>query len=188
MAKRKYIDWDSIEPLYRAGSLSNCDICRQYEADHKNSQTWRLTVSEAAIRKHAKAKGWKKNLAQKVKEQVRENLVRSEVRDSNQSHQGQSDQEIIEQAAEAGSGVVLRHRKEINSLATVESKLLLELETLPKAGKVTLKDKSIILKNITHVRAQRIVLERQAYNLDDENNNDAPSKIIITRKTRDCEE
>lgn len=177
MAKRKYVDWDSIEPLYRQGHLSNYEICRQYAADHVNSQTWKITVAEAAIRKQAKAKGWEKDLAGKVRRQVKENVVRSQVRNANQN-QKRSDQEIVDQAAEAGSNVVLRHQREITSLSEVEGNLLEELRN-EKDDKTSLKDKSIILKNIAHVRAQRIALERQAHNLDDDSNKGAED-IFVT--------
>ena len=176
--KRKLIDWDSVEPLFRAGSLSNCDICRRYAADHVNSQVWKITVAESAIRKQAKLKNWQKNLADKVKNQIKENLVRNEVRGS---HQKLSDNEIVEKVAEAGSNVVIRHRKEIVALLKHEDELLTELAGNPKKlylstfqGTIiekkvglTVTEKSITLKNLAAVRAQRITLERQAHSLDD---------------------
>ena len=189
MAKRKLIDWESIEPLYRAGNLSNCEICRQYEADHTHSQTWKTTVTEAAIRKKAKENNWQKNLADKVKKQVRENLVRNDVRTSNRTNSGASDQEIIEQAAEVGSGVILRHRDEIAILLKHETSLLDELQNSPKKSymanfqgqiisedvELTVKEKSATLKDLAAVRAQRIALERQAYSLDDDSGNNRES-------------
>ncbi len=169
MTKRKYTDWDSIEPMYRAGAWSNCEICRQYAADHVNSQVWSRTVCEKSIRLQAKKKGWEKNLAEKVKEQVRENLVRAVVRiDSekkNISDQKLTDKAIIEKAAEAGSNVILRHRREIADLVDRENVLLTRLDDSDQS--TTLKDQSTILKNIAAVRAQRIALERQAHALDD---------------------
>jgi len=92
---RKVVDWDSVEPLYRAGILSNYEVAQQYAADHKHSQTWKQTVAESAIRKKAKEKGWEKNLAGRIKERVREKLVRDDVRNANLS-----DAEIVEQASE----------------------------------------------------------------------------------------
>ncbi|WP_022667905.1 hypothetical protein [Desulfospira joergensenii] len=177
---RKLIDWDSIKPLYRLGTLSNYQICEQYEQDHKNSQTWKKTVTEAAIRKHAKIKKWKKNLAGKVKKEIQEKLVRTEVRTANQDNL--SDDEIIENAAEAGSQVIFRHRKEIRCLIELENKFLLELGTDPtklhfatyqgdifsEECDLTVSEKAATLKNLTEVRAKRIALERQAYNLDEE--------------------
>lgn len=177
----KRINHDYIEPLYRAGKLSNCEICRQYEEDHKGQKKWKPTVSESAIRKRAKEKGWEKNLASKVKQQVKENLVRHEVRDLHNSHQVASDQEIIKKAAEVGSGVILRHRSEIKALLAIEDQLLSQIETAQKSymanyqGQIisqevelTVKEKSATLKDLADVRAKRIALERQAYNLDED--------------------
>jgi hypothetical protein len=176
MAKRKYIDWDSIEPIYREGNLSNCDICRQYESDHTNSQTYRITVTETAIRKQAKVKNWKKNLAGKVKTQIEENLVRDEVRDSNQKL---SDSEIINKAAQSGSNIILRHRREIFELARYEHNLLIDLGL--NEDEDTLKDRSIILKNITDTMVKRINLERQANNLDKDDADREKARIKVER-------
>lgn len=180
MAKRKFIDWDSIEPLYRAGAMSLNDICRQYEADHVNSQVWKTTVTHAAIIKKAKDKKWTKNLVSKVSERIQEKLVTSLVTGCNQDRP-LSDQDIIERAAEVGSQVVFRHRDEIKALLAHEQRLLVMLEGGPKKlylstfqGKIlekevslTVKEQSATLKDLAAVRAQRIVLERQAHNLDD---------------------
>lgn len=202
MGKRKFIDWDSIEPLYRAGQLSLNGICAQYAEDHKNSQTWKKTITHGAIVKKAKAKGWSRNLAGKVKERVKEKLVTSLVTGCDKGKSGGSDEEIIERAAEAGSNVVLRHRVEINALLEHENALLQELIDRPKKlymanyqGKIiskeielTIKERSATLKDLASVRAQRIALERQAHNLDDNPEGEGPSKIVIKRKTRDSEE
>lgn len=179
---RKRVDWDSIYPLYRIGNLSNYQITTQYAADHKNSQTYKPTVSEAMIRKHAKLKKWKKNLAKDVSQKVKEKLVRNQVRNANQKDCKLTDEEIIDQAAEAGANVVTRHREEIRALIRYEEDLLDELGGDPikfhisnHMGKVkktklslTLKERTTILKDLTICKAKRIALERQAHNIDDE--------------------
>ena len=200
MAKRKLINWDYIEPLYRVGALSNYEIAAQYSEVHKDSGTWKTSVSEAVIRKQAKAKGWKKNLADRVKTRVRENLVRGK-----STHAHMSDEEVVHQAAETGSNVVLRHREEITALITHEDKLLEDLGGAPQKIHVssyqgditetklglTVKEKAETLKALAQVRAQRIALEREAYNLDTPETDDdkAMKKTrIVRRKTRDTEE
>lgn len=193
MAKRKFIDWDSIEPLYRAGSMSNYEICRQYEADHKNSQVWKRTVAESAIRKRAKDKKWQKNIANEVKKQIREKLVRNQVRSAHQDNEGGSDQELIDHAADAGVNIVLRHRAEILELLEHEKALLEELKDSPQKsymanyqGEIisqdvglTVKEKSATLKDLAAIRAQRIALERQAHNLEDYSQK-GPQDIFVT--------
>ena len=67
MAERKSVDWEAIEREYRAGQLSVREIART------------SGVTETAIRKHAKADGWTRALAEKVREAVREKLVRGRI-------------------------------------------------------------------------------------------------------------
>jgi len=96
-------------------------------------------------------------------------FVRNKVRTADQD-QSLSDSEIIEQAAEAGSQIVLRHQREIAALIAHEETLLLELETAKKlfitqypggivkeAVDMTVKEQSSTLKDLAAVRAQRIV-------------------------------
>jgi hypothetical protein len=82
MTERKSVDWEAIEREYRAGQLSVREIAR------------RSGVTEGAVRKHAKDGGWTRALAEKVREAVRERLVRG---DSSQSgSQSPRDAEIID--------------------------------------------------------------------------------------------
>ena len=60
-------DWEAIHAEYRAGQLSNVMLGKKYG------------VTEGAIRKRAKAEGWQKDLADAVRQQVKEKLVRDEV-------------------------------------------------------------------------------------------------------------
>lgn len=171
--KRKFVDWDSVEPLYRAGSLSLSQICNQYAADHINSQVWKKTLHHSAILKTAKQKKWTRNLAGKVQERIKEKLVTTAVTDCQLS-----EHEIIEKVSEAGTGVIMLHREEIKSIFEHEVILLAELKLVAdKIDKDTVPDlkdlklKTEILKNLTQIKAQRIALERQAHNIND----DAPS-------------
>lgn len=192
MAKHKRVDWDSVEPLFRAGSLSLTEICNQYEADHKNSQTFKKTITHPGILKHAKKNGWKRNLTKQVSEKIRERLVTGSVTNCNQK----TDREIIEQVAELGSNVVLRHRKEIYALLKIEDDLLAELTNAPEKthfasyqGEIvsqnvglTVSEKAATLKALAEVRAKRIQIERQAYSLDDDSGTGESFKVIISSK------
>jgi len=188
--KRKFVDWDSIEPLYRAGAMSLNDICNQYAADHKNSQVWKISVDHSAICRKAKAQKWTKNLAVKVKERIQEKLVTSLVTGCDQESRRGSDEEIIERASDTGVNIVLRHRDEIFELQGHEQRLLYSLqdgpkklylanyqgEIIEKEYDVTLNENSVTLKNLAAVRAQRIALERQAYSLGGSGGDEDPLK------------
>ncbi len=188
MGKRKRIDWDAVEPLYRAGVLNNLDIVRQYEADHLHSQVWKATVAESAIRKRAKEKGWEKNLAEKVKKQIKENVVRKEVR--MKCEFALTDQEIVDQAASIGSEIVLQHRRDIPKKRALVDKLFAEIETMTdeketlmevinlvrdggEKAQATLMSKLSSLpsrikgmKELTSSYKELITLERQAFDLN----------------------
>ena len=61
-------DWDAIERAYRAGQLSIKELARQHK------------LSDTAIHKRAKAKGWTRDLSGAVRTRVRESLVCEGVR------------------------------------------------------------------------------------------------------------
>ena len=168
--KRKFVDWDSIEPLYRAGVLPLSGICRQYAVDHANSQVWKTQVTHGAICQKVKQKKWTKNLADKVKKRIQEKLLTGRLTGNDKKL---SDTEIVEKAADVGSNVVLRHRKEIVVLEEYETDLLADLKA---SEGDSLKDRTIILKNITDTRAKRIALERQAYSLGGSGDDEDPLK------------
>uniref|UniRef100_A0A6H1ZM74 Putative terminase n=1 Tax=viral metagenome TaxID=1070528 RepID=A0A6H1ZM74_9ZZZZ len=180
-ATRKPIDWDAIEREYRAGQFSNVEIGKRFNA------------SEGAIRKKAKAEGWKKDLAEKVRKQVREKLVRSEVREPNAS-----DKEIVEETAERGAAIIKLHRKDVQKsqqlvqlfqgqleeAATkrddIEDEIFKETASGEEDGKPDIKRRNMMLKavslpahagvlrDLTVAQKNLIYLERQAYNLDDD--------------------
>lgn len=104
----KQPDWEVIERAYRAGALSIRTIVD------------RNGVSDTAIRKKAKALGWERDLSKQVRKEVRNKLVRGEVRED-QCANLERDAEIIEEAAEEGARVVRSHRRDIRTAANLET-------------------------------------------------------------------
>src|ERR1700722_16688701 len=115
MTERKIVDWEAIEREYRAGQLSVREIART------------SGVTETAIRKHAKADGWTRALAEKVREAVREKLVRSD--GSQSGSQSPRDAEIIDMAAARGVEVVRQHRATLSRAHRIVADLLEELQS-----------------------------------------------------------
>lgn len=187
--KRLVVDWASIYPNYGIGTMSNPDIVNQYKADHVNSTVFKKTVSEGAIRKMAKLEGWKKSLAGAVQAKIKEKLVRVEIRDSYRK----TDDQVINEAADKGVDVVVKHRIEIKRLDSIEEKLIKELENNPKKvhvsnyqGKITqtklnitIMEKTASFKNLTGGMTQRIALERQAHNINDDAVSDDKKRIRV---------
>ena len=177
---RPAIDWISIEKDYRTAQISNVENGKKHG------------VSEGMIRKRAKKYGWKKDLAEIVKKQVREKLVRDEVRDSNAET---TDQEIVDAASNRGAEVIKIHRKDVQRSQSLvrlfqsqlddaaqnrdELETQIEAETTGQDGKVNYKRRSSLLKavslpahagilrDLTIAQKNLIGLERQSYNLDD---------------------
>ncbi|MFH1557731.1 MAG: hypothetical protein ABII76_23220 [Pseudomonadota bacterium] len=156
MADKPRTDWEAIEREYRAGMLSAREIGRRHN------------VSEGAIRKKAKAEGWERPLADKVRAAVREKLVRN---DGTQKPRA-SDEDIIDAASELGKEVQLTHRKDLQQLRAIGALLATRLAAFlnqeapdgPFIGeKETVGD---LFEKLARVKARLIPLERQAHNLD----------------------
>lgn len=176
-------DWESIERGYRAGVLSIREIGKAHD------------VSDTAIRKKAKALGWQRDLTDKVAEQVRSDLVRSEVRTANP----QTEREIVAEAAAAVVQVVRSHRSRIKSGSALVELLTGQLldaasnrdeleESIEAECKgdidsrrrnamlraVSLGAHASIASNLANATKTWVGLERQAFGLDDKGGNEPP--------------
>ncbi|MCK5540210.1 MAG: hypothetical protein KAI69_04715 [Deltaproteobacteria bacterium] len=169
----KQIDWAGIRKEHRAGQLSLRECARQFG------------ISEGAIRKHAKKHEWgNRLLAKKVRDAVREKLVRNQVRIP--SAKQQTDEEIVDEVAERGFKVVTLHRADIDRLREMEQTLLAELGNIKNPptklhicqfqGEVTqtvvripVTERAAALNNLANVQHKRIALERIAWSLDEIN-------------------
>lgn len=170
------IDWEAVEREYRAGQLSNRMIAEKHG------------ISDTAIRKRAKAQGWSKDLTEKVRQEVRSQLVRAEVRTPRVS-----DREVIEVAAATGAQVVRTHRKDIRTAADIVGLLMGQLldaasnreelaeaieeetandETGHRRAKlyraISLQSHAAIVRDLSTAAKNLVQLERQAYNLDEQ--------------------
>lgn len=175
----KQPDWEAIERAYRAGALSIRTIAE------------RNGISDTAIRKKAKASGWARDLSEQVRKEVRNKLVRGEVRDE-QCANPERDAEIVEEAAEEGARVVRSHRRDIRKATNLADLLMDDLLTTIKrreeiedaideetAGDtngmrratmlsaVSLPSNAKTLFQLSSAMKNLQILERQAFGLDD---------------------
>lgn len=115
MAKQ-IIDWEAVGRDYRAGVKS----LRVMATEHG--------VSNVGIHKHAKAEGWVRDIAAKVRsradEKVSKSVVSAEVSAANQM----AEKEVVEANAELISSIILSHRKDIQRTRKLAMRLLDELE------------------------------------------------------------
>lgn len=179
-------DWEAIEREYRGGQLSLREIGRLYN------------VSDTAIRKKAKAEGWERDLTEKVRQSVRAKLVRDVgSQDGSQpGSQGQradnpeSDRAAVEAFALRGVEVVRSHRKslsQLNALADIlADRLAQHLDGIVPDGpaKGEKESPADMLEKLTRIKTKVIQLERQAFNLGDDDDGDDHSAKPVTRIER----
>lgn len=151
----KQPDWEAIERAFRAGSLSVRAIAEKH------------SISDTAIRNHAKKHGWERDLTEQVRQTTKSKLVRSEVRAVGSHEQVRTDAEIIEEASTAAASVVLAHRSDLALWRGIANKLCAALADMD----VNEDNHDRFARSLNAgVDAQLKVIkgERQAYNLDTE--------------------
>ena len=175
-AKKSTPDWERIEKEYRAGQLSIREIGK------------RFGITDAAIRKKAKAEGWQRDLTKQVQAKIKDKLVRSQVRTPNAG-----DDQIVEEVADRGAAIIESHRADINQgrrvagllmrelLSGTENIVLLEELVDQQAddeewdGKrkaavqraISLPVRAGVMRDLATSMKTLQALERQAFNLDD---------------------
>lgn len=112
---RKPFDWEAIEREYRAGILSIREIGRLHG------------VSDTAIRKQARANGWERDLAEKVRQRAADKLVRSLGSREGSQEQRANDNQIIEDSALVIVALVRDHRRDIGNGRQAVRELFAEL-------------------------------------------------------------
>lgn len=185
----KQPDWEAIERAYRAGALSIRTIAE------------RNRISDTAIRKKAKVSGWVRDLSEQVRKEVRNKLVRGEVRED-QCANPEHDAEIVEEAAEEGARVVRSHRRDIRKATNLANLLMddllstiqrreeieedIEAETAEDSNgmrrasmlaAVALPSNSKTLFQLSSAMKNLQVLERQAYGLDEKEKTDEADEL-----------
>lgn len=155
MTDRPVVDWEAVEREYRAGQLSLREIARA------------AGVTEGAIRKRAKKDEWERDLTEKIREAVRSELVRSEVRNSDP----RTEKEMVSLAALRSVDVILSHRRDIARFRKIASDLLVAIEADDEKApeeRMSPKERAALLEQLSRIAARMIQLERQAFGLDDD--------------------
>ena len=114
--KRQRVDWDAIEPHYRAGIRSLKDIGQQFE------------VSDAAIIKHAKKECWARNLKAKIQAKAEAKVSAALVSAEVSAETKLTEAVRIEVESEVLARIELAQRKDIGRGRNVVMDLLGELE------------------------------------------------------------
>jgi len=192
----KETDWEAVEREYRAGQLSVSEIGRQHG------------VSHTAINKRAKKDGWSRDLAARVRQEVSARLVSGEVSAAN-AHEAvdvaaQRGVEVVRShRRDIGRGrdvlarlieeldMVTAHRAEIEdeieAFITVESgesdaaKARAEKRRAAMHRAVSLSSRAGAMMSLSSAMKNVVVLERQAFSLDEDGGDDTGLQIIINK-------
>ena len=184
---RKVVDWDAIEPHYRAGVRTLQDIGSQFG------------ISHAAILKHANKHQWTRNQAGKVQARadalVAAAQVTAEVTKATAVTKAATQAQVVEVEATVQARIRLAHRAAIGRSRELVANMLAELELqsvsgeqlrsllagiadcseegaaqakeLAKVLERTLKlgDRAAVLKTLVESLSRLVAAEREAYNI-----------------------
>lgn len=194
-AVRSKVDWEAVEADYRAGVMSLREIAAA------------RSVSHVAISKRAKAHGWERDLAAKIKAKAAALVNKAEVTASVNSARLVTDRLIIEANAQRIADVqgghkatsARTHRLGLALLAELEtqSASLADLENLgelmrnaDESGVDKLNDlyrKAISTpsridsaKKVSEMLKNAIGMEREAYGMEAKKPTESPGEITIT--------
>lgn len=156
--------WEEIKCLYRANQLSLVQIAKKFG------------VTSAAISVTAKRKGWKRNLGNQVREEIKKR-VQGELVGVDEDSQEFQDRCIVEEAADFGLRIVREHQGIISEYLDVVKEFVLTLRSTKNNADP--KDFSIALNNAVNALEKLVKMDRQAANLNQnpEDNNEATDKV-----------
>jgi hypothetical protein len=114
--KKKDVDWDAIEPHWRAGIKTKLQLSNEFG------------VSRAALDKHFAKLKIERNLAERIREQAEALVTLDAVTPEVTAEQRATENEIILANAELQANIVRSHRKDITRYRGLCESLLHELE------------------------------------------------------------
>jgi predicted GNAT family acetyltransferase len=122
MAAPKKVDYERIEPGWRAGIKSPAQLAAEY------TEATGISVSHTAINKHFKKLGIPRDLADKVKSKAESMVLQAMVTGKVSTETTKPDAEIINGAAIHVATIHFEHRRDIKRSRSLVVALLEELE------------------------------------------------------------
>lgn len=173
MTEKRIIDWDRAEAEYRAGQLTVIEIGNL------------IGVTEGAVRRRAKTRGWTRDLTDAVRRRIRTDLARA-------AEPGIDEDAAIDLAARRGVEVIRSHYATLSRGHGLVNMLMAELDEATvhrreiaeaiddetaqdaKGSKrremmqraVALPGRAAVMRDLAGALGRIIPLERQAFNLD----------------------
>lgn len=174
MARRNDIDWEKVERLYIAGQLTVRQI-----AD-------KCGIKPSSITRKAKANGWVRDTSNQVRALARakismidKNALADECAQESAQKCTQNIKAAIDEASDVAAGIVLRHRQCLQRDAERAKELEKKLDTMIQSA-ADIKELDLMVrayKNLVEAKNKIIALERQAFGLDDKDNDNGEDEF-----------
>ncbi len=185
------VDWVSIENDYKAGIMTVSAIARD------------AGISATAIHLHAKKKGWKRTLVNKVRKKTTEAVLRSLSEQEIMTHTVDSEmqsatldeEQIIDLAVRTQVEVIRDHRKAAGHGRALTYRMLDELDAATSnlgqlqeeilastdddkrraalAKAISLPSRAAVMRDLATAAAKWVGVERQAFGISDEHRGDS---------------
>lgn len=192
MTDKPATDWERVEQLYRAGTLSVREIGTA------------CGVSHTAINKRARQHGWERDLQAKIKAKADALVSKAEVSTEVSKEALETEKRIVDANAQIIANIRIAHRTDIGRYRRLANSLLGELEGLTgnrdlfdQLGDlmlspddngldklndlyrkvIELPSRTKVMKELGETLKNLIALERQAYSVDAEQPQDDRSKL-----------
>lgn len=118
MGNRKKIDWEAMEPDWRAGIKTKKQLSEEYG------------VSRAAIDKHWSALGIERDLTDRIRATAKSKVTRATVTRTVTPETRVTEQEVIETNADILAAKQIEHRKDIPQKRDLVNRLFAELDAM----------------------------------------------------------
>ena len=145
---REPTDWESVERDYRTTNLSMAVIASRYG------------VTRQSVSRKVKQKGWVRDLRSKVRARASQIVISGDA-------VNQTEQQLVERAAEDAAGVLKRHRTHLADWGDVVDKMRRALADIEfdedNIGRMALTVKQCVDAQLSLIKA-----ERTAFALDDD--------------------
>ena len=196
---RKIIDWERIEPEWRAGIKSVLQVAADYEVATGQ------TISHTAINKHFKSLGVTRDLSAKIRAKAKALVSVATVSALVSTETKKTDVETIDGNAEVIATVQLSQRKDIKRVRKLVMEMFEELEGVTENRELVaalvsdvedgdmqralkrvaeLPGRADIVKKLTDALKTLVALEREAFNLDDDSNPTGAIADFLNEVTR----
>lgn len=158
--ERKAVDWEAMRPHYEAGIIPLKVLGKTFGC------------SDAAIVKHAAKNGWSRNLKGRIQAAADAKVAAKAVSSKVSAGAKALTEAVVDGNATLQANIRLEHRADIKKARALTVAMLTELETEAakrgaKAKKMDLPHRALVAKNLTEAMRVQILLERQAFGIDD---------------------